>query len=345
MARAQVVESRMMAPSGEVDESPQRLYRPIPQQLTPDTIPWDIEYAYITPDEAEEILAAADDNPDFRQRKRTPARVARWSELMQTERFAHFLPDGPLCFNEKGYLLNGGNRLKALSEQPAGTEVGFVVYRNCPQWLFQYFDQGNNRTSREQMFMNKRDVNTYTQATVRLGMRYEEFLFGKRSPSGWVHWGRVKDENIDLDNWMTRREYVLDHVVQGKQLSKYTMLQTASTTCFIAYQQLAWPDGQDHLQDYLDGLESGSMLRKGNPALTLREWAKADGFIGNGTHGRREGHLLLLFRSFEKFVRNADEAKILVARGLPMHMPYHPQGDKVAVANARKALTKMDAGR
>lgn len=343
MVRAASVESRKLAPSTEVDESPQRLYRPITKQLTPDTIPWDIEYSYLTPQDAQQILEAAENNPDFRQRKRTPARVSRWEELMLTGRFVHFLPDGPLCFNDKGYLLNGGNRLQAVANLDPDVEIGFVVYRNCPQWIFQYFDQGNNRSAREQMFMNKRDINTYTQATVRLGLRYEEFIFGKRSPSGWVNWGRVKDENPDIDSWMERREYVLDCINPAKSLSKSTMLQTASAACFIAYQQLAWPEGIDALQEYLDALESGSMISKGNPALTLREWGRRDGYIGAASAGRREGHLLLLFKMFQAFRNRSTVDSILVAKGFPMHMPYHPDGFETAVENVREALDKMDA--
>jgi hypothetical protein len=341
--KTEAVESRMQAPTAEVDESPQRLYRQVAQQLTPETIPWTISYRYITPEDAQRILDAADENPDFRQRKRTPARIARWSDLMQTGRYVDFLPDGPLCFNDKGYLLNGGNRLKAITELDDNARIGFIVIEKCPQWMFQYFDQGNSRSSREQMFMNNRDVNMFTQGTVRLGMRYEEFLFGKRSPSGWVYWGRVKDENTDLDNWMDRREYVTDCVEQGKAITKKTMLQTPSGACFVAYQQLAWPEGIDDLQDYLDGLISGSMLRKGNPALTLREWGKSDGYIGAASAGRREGHLLLLFKMFQAFQNKSTVDKILVAKGFPMHMPYHPKGFEVAVANVREALDKMDA--
>jgi hypothetical protein len=85
------------------------------------------------------------------------------------------------------------------------------------------------------------------------------------------------------------------------------------------------------------------MLAKGNPALTLREWAKRDGYIGTATYGRREGHLLLLFKFFESFMNKSHITSVAVAKGLPMHMPYNPRGEKTAVTNVIKALDKMDA--
>lgn len=340
---ASEVTTTMRAPTQKVDDSPQLLYRPLEQQLTPETVPFKVRWEYVTPDQAEAWLFEADHHEGFRPRPRTEARKKHWLNLMQTGRFVEFSPEGVLCFSPEGICLNGGNRLGAVVEydQP----VGFTIFENVPVWMSRFFDTGDKRTLREAMFMNKKDLPQGYQQVVRLGMRYEEYLFGKRSAHGWADWSRHKDEHQDVDNFIERREYLLDYIPKGKAIRKPTNLQAASITAFVAYQLLAWPDGASELEQFLDGLALGSMLHKGNPALTLREWGKADGFIGNGTHGRREGHLLLLFRSFEKYMEELDEPKILVARGLPMHMPYHPNGDKTAVANVRKALGKMDAGR
>jgi hypothetical protein len=349
-AAAQVVETRLLAPTEEVDESPQLLYRRIDKQLTPQTIPWEVDYVYVTPGQAKELLAHAEEDPQFRQRKRTPVRIKRWRELIQTGRFVSFLPDGPLCINAENYLRNGGNRLTGLSElegeiDPATGEeyqVGFMVIRGCPDWMFKHFDQGNVRSLRESMFINRRDMNTFTAPTVRLGMRYEEFILGKRRPTGWVQWGKHRDENPDIDDWMDRREYVLDFIQQGNVLRKATELQVPSGAIFLAFQHMAWPDGSDEIQSYLDALIQGEMLRKGNPALTLREWSRRDGYIGAATAGRREGHLLLLFKMFQAFQRGVQIDTILVGKGFPMHMPYHPDGPEKAVENVTLALARLD---
>lgn len=327
-------------PTPEVEEDPLLLYAPITKQIDPKRIPWTIEYLYVTPEQAQEWLDEADANKEFGQRPRTKARKKRWLSLYQSNRYAFFNPMAPLCFSQKtDVLMNGGNRLAALIEHDQ--KVGFMVIRNCPVWLMNYFDNGNSRTLRESMFINQRDVKPDTSATVRLGMRYEEFLFGKRKDIGWTDWGRHKDEHIDVDNFISKRDYLLEMLPEARVLAKRCQLQTSSLACFLAYQMLAWPQGQATLEEFTDGLGYGVMLSKGNPALTLREWAVKDGFIGGYTYGRREGHLLLLFKAFLLSCENQKMPEVRVAKGLPMAMPYHPDGWEIACKNVREALIEM----
>lgn len=338
---ATVVETRPLAPSEEIDESPQRLYRSLLTQLTPTTIPWDPpKYVYVTPEMAQDWLDAADNHPDFVPRKRTAARVKRWQELMQTNRLVEFLPNGPICKNYAGIIMNGGNRLAAVVEY--GEPVGFMIIEPCPDWLLDYFDTGDKRSLKEALLIRKRPTDPLLSAITRLAMRYEEFLFGKRRPDGWVTWGRVKDEHPDIDSFMERREYVLDWASVGKQLKRHAEIQPSAGAVFTAYQLLAWPEGADRTNDFLDSLITGANLKKGNPALTLREWARRDGYIGQATAGRREGHLLLLFNMFASYCRDSTVTEMKVARGFPMTMPYHPDGFEIAVKNARDGILELD---
>ena len=329
-------------PTAEIEEDPLLLYEPIHHQVSAKKIPWTTEYLMVTAKQAQKWLDDADEYEKFGQRPRTQARIKRWLNLMRSSRFVDFLPNGPLCFNEDGVLMNGGNRLAAvaLHDRP----VGFIVCRGVPTWMMSYFDNGNVRSLRESMFIHKRNTDPATAATIRLGLRYEEFLFGKRKETGWTEWGRHKDEHVDIDNFYQRREYVLDFVSRGKQVHKRTGLQASSATCFIAYQQLAWTgtDSELKLGLFLDGLSDGVMLDKGNPALTLRNWGQNDGYIGGYTYGRREGHLLLLFKFFTAFCEDVKVFDVKVAKGFPMSMPYHPDGWDVGCQNAREALLKMD---
>jgi hypothetical protein len=326
-------------PTELIEEDPLLLYEPIAHQISGKKIPWTIEYEKITPAQAAEILQEADEYEKYGQRPRTAARLKRWKSLMDSSRFVEYFPFGPLGFNEDGIVMNGGNRLGALAmfDKP----LGFMIIRNCPTWLINYIDNGNNRTQRESSLINRRATDTNVIAAARLGMRYEEFLFGKRKAIGWADWSKHKDEYVDTDNFVEKREYLLDFIPQGKLIKKVAGLQPASAACFIAYQHLAWPDGADKLQEFLDGLIHGSMLEKGSPALTLREWGYTDGFIGGYTHGRREGHLLLLFKHFTLFCEGQKINEVRVAKGLPMSMPYHPEGWDVACKNAREALMEM----
>lgn len=336
MADAQTIST---TPTDDVEEDSLLLYEPIAKQIDGRRIPWTIEYPKITPKQAQGMLDQADAYERFGQRPRTPAAVKRWLDLMTSNRFVHYHPFGPLGFNEDGIVMNGGNRLAALAD--FDKPLGFTVIRNAPTWLINYIDNGKNRTNRDSMFINHRNTSTDAQAVTRLGLRYEEFLFGKRRERGWNEWAKVKDEYVDIDNFMEKREYLFDFIPRGKEIKKKTGLQVSSATLFVAYQQLAWPDGQERLEQFIDGLVHGVMLDKGNPALTLREWGNNDGFIGGNTSGRREGHLLLLFKHFTLFMEKQKVNDVRVAKGLPMSMPYHPQGWDVACKNVREALLEM----
>jgi hypothetical protein len=330
----------MTTPTDGVEEDPLLLYEPLHEQINGKKIPFEISYPKVTPKQAQQWLDEADEYDQFFQRKRLPASIKRFKDLIDTNRFVEYLPVGALCFNPDGIVMNGGNRLAAVA---AGRKsVGFMVVNNCPSWMIHFFDNGKMRTAREALHIAMKNVTPEGQAVTRLGLRYEEFLFGKRSQYGWADWGRHKDEYIDLMNWMDKREYVLDTIPQGKEIRKKTAAQVSSATCFVAYQLLAWPSGAEKLEEFLDGLTLGVNLSKGNPALTLREWFRNDGYIGGYTYGRREGQMLLLFQMFTAFAEGHSVAAIKVARGLPMAMPYHPDGWEIGCKNAREALIQMD---
>lgn len=327
-------------PTDAVEEDPLLLYEPLHEQVDGKKVPWKIKYSMVTPQQAQTWLEAADNYSGFYQRKRTPARVTRWLKLYETNRFAFFNPFAALGFNEDGIVMNGGNRLGALAK--FSDPVGFMVVENCPTWMLNYIDNGVNRSAREAMHINKKDVRPDTQNTTRLGMRYEEFLFGKRGEYGWVDWSKQRDEHVDLINWQDKRQDLLDNIPRAKKINKVTDIPVASLTCFLTYQESAWPDDKGMLNQFLDGLEYGVMLDKGHPALTLREWATQDGFIGGYSRGRREGHLLLLFKFFTLFAEGHKANEVRVAKGLPMAMPYHPSGWEVACKNVRTALVEME---
>src|SRR4051812_22089084 len=161
-------------PTEAVEHDPLMLYAPIAKQINGDRVPWTIEYPKVSPQEAQVILDAADSYTKIGQRPRTRVRKERWLRLMESDRFVEYLPVGALCFNPDDIVMNGGNRLAALAE--FDKPLGFMVIRNCPTWMVKFFDNGNMRSLRESMFINKRDAKPETQATVRLAMRYEEFL-------------------------------------------------------------------------------------------------------------------------------------------------------------------------
>ena len=115
---------------------------------------------------------------------------------------------------------------------------------------------------------------------------------------------------------------------------------------FRFYQQLAWPDGVDALIEFWDGLRTGAVPPR-SPASALRAWGRdcfeEERLGAKRPFARRELHLLLLFRMFALHVQgDRIQGKVPWAYGMPMLMPFHPDGDETALKNVRAALAELD---
>lgn len=120
-------------------------------------------------------------------------------------------------------------------------------------------------------------------------------------------------------------------------------LLVASTMVFRFYQSLAWPEGEEQLVAFCDGLAKGAMLAPRVPTLVLREWARQSNEQKEKIRGKRELHLLLLMRMYALTVQGDRIDRMQWAYGFPMTMPYHPNGPETAVKNVLTALAEMDA--
>jgi len=325
------------APEGEPD--PHMLYRPVPQIENPQQMK--VKFKAYTPDEAQRLLLDADSDTEFKQRPMRDRDARRWAILMETDRFVHYLPNGPLCFDPEGVLLNGKSRLTGVTRQTK--PIGFMVVNYVPRWMFKFFDQMRVRSLNDTFVMAGRMTHAQTGSTMRLAMRYEEFLHGIRPSLGWKTWaGERGDEHFDVDDFLARREDLADLYVAAEHCSRPSKLGIAALMVFRFYQQLAWPDGVDVLTDFWDGLKTGAMPPK-SPSLLLRSWARDVWQDKERIQGKRELHLLLLFRYFALHAQGDKLHNLTWAHGFPMAMPYHPDGSEVAVKNVLAALAELDA--
>jgi hypothetical protein len=336
---AQSVVTRELAPP-ESNQENSLLYRPVPQ------IAGDLEmttrFVEVTPEQAKKWLEISELDTEFRQRLTKTRDVRRWKILMETDRFVHYLPSGPLCFDDKGALLNGKHRLTALAGQDKS--FGFLVVDNTPRWMFRFFDTGAPRTLNDVFYISGQMTKAQTGSSMRLAMRYEEFLQGKRKPLGWKDWFQQRDEHSDVDDFLVRRQDLADWYYVGQQVYSGCGLLVAAGMAFRFYQSLAWPDGEEKLIEFCTSLAKGSMLAPGSPALVLREWSRQMRDERVRVRGKRELHLLLLFRMFQLHAQGDKiEGRLPWAYGFPMTMPYHPKGHDTAVANVRSALAELDA--
>lgn len=331
------VVTRMLEPPANQDDNVM-LYRPVPQVSGPEDMR--TKFVQISPAQADEWVRRSALDPSFRQRVTKVRDVRRWRILMETDRFVSYLPNGPLCLDSEGVLLNGKHRLTALAGQEHS--FGFMVVENVPRWMFRFFDTGAPRTLNDVFHISNRMTKAQSGSTMRLAMRYEEFLYGKRRAIGWKDWGQQRDEHYDVDDFLGRREDLSDWYYVGQQIYSGCKLLVASAMVFRFYQSLAWPEGEEQLVAFCEGLAKGAMLAPRVPTLVLREWARQSNEQKEKIRGKRELHLLMLMRMYALTVQGDRIDRMQWAYGFPMTMPYHPDGPQTAVKNVLAALAEMD---
>lgn len=336
------VTTRALAPEVAEEIPAGLLYQPVPQiKINPKQPPFDVSYEFINTEQAEALLSKAALASGFRQRKISPAEVKRYSNLIKTNRFVHFLPDGVLLIDPEGVPFNGQHRLMGVvdAEMPAG----FVVFRNVPRWMFAYLDTGRRRSLKDVLHINGRPSKPQTDSMMKLALRYEEFLQGVRPSAGWRHWNAVKDEHQDIDNFFARRTELQDGYTIAQRVYGHSKILIPATATFLFYQTLAWPDGNDEVEDFLSAFISEDRLHNQHPVTHLRNFGLSVFEQKTPMFAKRELHLLLLMRMFALTVKKSRVATMPWAYGHPMAMPYHPKGHEVAVKNVRSALDDMDA--
>jgi hypothetical protein len=334
--------TRSLAPEVAEEIPPGLLYHPVPQvKLNAKTPPFDVSYEWIKPDQAEELLRKAALADGFRQRKIAPAEVKRWSNLIQTERFVNFLPNGVLCIDPDGVPINGQHRLCGLID--ADKPAGFVVFRKVPRWMFAYLDTGKRRSVKDVLHISGQPTGPQTDSMMKLALRYEEFLQGVRPATGWRHWNAVKDEHEDIDNFFRRRAEIQQGYTIAQRVYSKSKVLVPSAATFLFYQSLAWPAGIENAEDFLADLISGTHLTNQRPSAHLRRFALEIFEEKTPMIAKRELHLLLLMRVFALEMNQSRITRMPWAYGQPMAMPYHPKGHEVAIKTLRSALDDMDA--
>lgn len=335
---------RQLAPEivEETDEQEVLLHRPV-NQLQEFPPGFKTEYVWFTPEMARAWVKEANQSTELRQRPISMSQIRRWQNLYKTDRFVHFLPAAPLCETPNKVSLNGLHRLTALAGMPDDIKAGFVVFRKVPSWMFSFFDTNKSRTIRDVFAIGNRLSGPHTGPAMKLALRYEEFLLGRRKATGWRHWNLVKDEHQDIDEFYGRRDELQDWYGVGEKLYKTARINAPAAMVFRYYQQLAWPDGDDEIADFLEKVHGGAGRQiPQHPGSVLRHWSVESYTEHQQVFAKRETHLMLLFRCFAQAQAGTRIPKIVYGYGQPMSMPYHPKGHEVALKNTRSALDEID---
>lgn len=335
------VSVRALAPEAAEEIPAGLLYRPVPQlKIDPKRPPFKVSYEWISPEQAAELLVEASQADNFRQRPLSPPDVDRWASLLRTDRFVHYLPNGVICFDEHGVQLNGQHRFNGMVK--AGKPAGYVVFRHVPRWMFAYFDTGKRRTIKNVLHINNRPAGAQTDSAMKLALRYEEFIQGIRPGTGWRHWNAVKDEHQDVDDFYGRRAEIQDGYRTAARVYGRAKILIPSVLTFQFYQSLAWPEGADAVDDFLDEDLMNTALATQRPAQQLRKYTLDVFAHKTPVIAKRELHLMLLMNVFALEMKQSRISSIQWAYGQPMAMPYHPKGHEVAIKNVRSALDELD---
>ncbi len=302
---------------------------------TPD---WPIEYTWLEPHESAEWLEKAAEDETFRNRPVLSRDLNLMKQTMETGGFIHFLPDGPFIFDEFGILTNGKLRMTAAVQ--TGTLIGVIVFRGVPRRLFAYLGTGRTKTYKDIRFasakMNSRDV----LAVHKLCLKYEEIVHGVKPPTGWQDWNTAIFQPADLEHVGNLRADIEGYYANALAVRRGCKLTTTALMMFEFYQWHAWPGGRNQLDEFLESLAGGGVDRavypstRNSPAISLRNFGR-DEYCP--TRGKAQIQLMLLINHFAAFVAENALSRVTWAYGLPLPLPYHPDGD----AAARRNLSKL----
>jgi hypothetical protein len=291
----------------------------------------------VTRDMAENWLKVTDEAEDFFQRPLRQTVVHYYAQQMRDGEWQENMPDGIICIDPKGRLINGQKRMHALLE--SGLEsLEFLVSYDVPTDLFAYFDGAQPRSAADTFSVSGLPSGPEMQSAIRLAMLYEAMLRGDADRVNWVSWNKLRISNPDALAFYRRRPELGALKEMGKAIQMRTGLTAASVIVFEFYADKAWPSrvrrGQkDPLQQFLLGVRDGEHMAMTDPAMKLREWARDH--KGERLPAKREINLYLLFRAWQEFCtpNGRKSTAIHYKRSWPMLVPFHPDGEETALTN------------
>lgn len=299
-----------------------------------------LSFERIGPKEAIELLKVTAEATDFKQRPLSQVKVQQYVEEMKYGEWKEFMPDGVICIDPKGLLLNGQKRMHAVIE--SDKTIGFVVARDVPRELFAYFDMAQPRSASDTFASAGLPYGPDVQSAVRLAMSYESMLRGTLDRVSWPSWNKVRATNPDALAFYKRRPELGDLLQPAKALTYQAKIVCASAMVFEFYANKAWPNrgtdekGFDPLESFLVGIRDGEHLRRVDPAYLVRDWSMSNAADRTAVPAKRETYLFMLMRYWNQHCKGERQQnqRVFYQRSWPMPLPYHPDGEDAAVSNA-----------
>jgi hypothetical protein len=208
------------------------------------------EAIYVTPEMAQIFLKY-----NTKNRKISNAVNLRYAQAMHA---GHWKFNGePIVFSDKGRLLDGQNRLKAVVR--SGVTVPMMVIYGIEEETFRTMDQGSKRTTGQILqILNHKDGNTLA-ATLRLAYIY---LYIDET---MVKFGTDSIYNEVLLNLLVRYPRIKESVKKSRP-ARNLCSRTIVAFCHFVFSLRNQRDADLFIRQ----VATGEDLHAGDPALTLR---------------------------------------------------------------------------
>lgn len=274
----------------------------------------------ITPKIAEQILSA-----NTRNRPLSPATVGKYAADMAAGRWT--LNGEPIIVASDGTLLDGQHRLHAVVSVSA--TVRALVVRGVEPGAFVTMGAGRTRTAADVLAISGFAHSNVMAAAARLALNFTS--------------GRQLGETttrVEVTNFATANPHLAEIAKAAQNARTRLTTSPLAAVLFLASRKRFF---DNEVADFLEGVSDGHSMEKGDPRLTLREWATNERLRARGTI-QTVACFGAVARAWTAFVRGEDLLQIKLMRSPHRDsttiagFSYEPQVADIAPAKLRNPV-------
>lgn len=274
------------------------------------------EQVAVTPTKAQEWLETNSTNRALREmtvnRMAQDMKKGRWKET-----------GDPIKFDPDGNLMDGQHRLSAVVASKKTIKLS--VATDVPKDAMEAIDTGVKRTLSDLLHWKGETNTNHLGAAIRLGYRWQhDQLFT---------YGNLMSHAEALD-WYSYNPGLKRHFARSSRITKKLKVPQPVVVTFMHRAYLIDPEDAN---GFMDQVEYGENVLKGDPAYALRNWLFNQATARHGHRPRSEHYLAMFVKAWGFFIKG-ESAQILVFKrgGLtkePMPPLYNNEGTVITLTN------------
>ena len=228
-----------------------------------------LEVHRLTPNEAEKLLIGA---AEQKQRPMQQTRVQQYARVMRAGDWK--ITHQPIAIDVHGVLIDGQHRVAAVAA--SGVSVDLLIAYDADPETFDVVDTGRPRSPSQTLAIAGYTNTNVLSAAARYYLVYAFMEGGTRVPGPEIR-GRFTSHDILRFMESVAGERVLSEVPNGARIAR-TLGRNGVVTWLsaaLALLRAHEPESQTR-EEFLEKLESGTMLEAGSPILALRRWISSE---------------------------------------------------------------------